>query len=114
MIEKLKKYIEGRKDQITNGCGPWYVPNMFRNRFFSKQCNLHDLKYAQGGSKVDRLYADQLFKAEMQKEIKRRVAINSLSGICYYYRTFQMNFFHFSVRKFGFLYFKKSTDKKKK
>jgi hypothetical protein len=105
-IEKTKNYIEFQKNKKINGCGPWWIPNVFRCRFFAKNCNLHDLDYREGGSEKDRQRADKDFKQAMELEIKTREEKGTLSPICKVYRTCQKSLFYTAVRCYGLFFFK--------
>lgn len=115
MFKKIKNYIEEKRDKKTNGCGPWFLPSILRNRFYSSACNIHDLKYgeiesgngtkkAKNTAKNAQISADNEFFDNMSKELEKRSQNGNMSLICQVYRGFQIYFFYYSVKITGGIY----------
>ena len=74
-------------------CGPFWVPNFLRPKFYNEECSWHDALYTQG--KWTRKKCDDYFLFTML-----RVAPNRLKKIEAY-------FLYYTVRLFGWLYYGK-------
>jgi len=51
------------KSLIDNGCGPWWMPRMWKDGYFADACTIHDLDY--NVSSRPRLAADRFFRTKM-------------------------------------------------
>ena len=71
----------------ANGCGPWWYPNKWKDRYFEDACNVHDKDYADG---MERKLADRRFKDAMLKRSGKHPI-----------RRTQARVFYWLVRLFG-------------
>lgn len=90
----------------SNGCGPSgllgrLVPEGFVGVSFHQACNIHDERYAKGGSKKDRKLIDQKFLDEMLLSVDKRGGIFLARNI----RKLGAYFYFFGVRLFGGFFF---------
>lgn len=94
-------YIEDG-NYIANGCGPWWLPDHFKDDYFFDQCAIHDVDYFEG---LDRKKADKKFYMLMLSRIavepKWKVRIARRQQAWFYYHI---------VRVFGWMSHKKGLD----
>ena len=81
-----------------NGCGPWWVPREWKDRYFQDECNLHDSRYF---NKEDKDKADKEFYVKMLEKIK--LEKNSKERRL---RGFQARVFYYAVRNLGWIVYR--------
>lgn len=89
------KYNTGERKKI-NGCGPWWVPDLFKDEYFYDQCAVHDIDYYD--DKKCRKVADKAFLKTMISRIKCDEKIGWWTKRA---RRAQAYFFYTTVRIFG-------------
>lgn len=78
-----------------NGCGPWWLPDRWRDLYFVEACNVHDAEYGAG---VPQATADRNLLKAMRNKINLDRDISLLGKNK---RTVQLYFFYYLVRMFG-------------
>lgn len=84
-------------DDKPNGCGPWWYPTKWKDRYFEDACKVHDEDYMAG---KDRKRSDEIFLNNMMQEAADGPWVRRLQAFVFYG----------IVRVFGWTSHKKGLD----
>lgn len=87
-----------------NGCGPWWLPQKYKDDYFIDACTIHDKEYIEG---ADREKSDRDFYERMKQTIRDDITLSWIERKARYSQAW---FYYHIVRKLGWLSHKKGLD----
>lgn len=90
-------------DPNKNGCGPWWVPQEWKDEYFSSECDLHDADYET--DEITKRQSDKAFYLRMLAKISLETSWKTRQ-----IRGFQARIYYYIVRYLGWTSHKNGLD----